>query len=716
MSISTYKFFVEKLGDRNVDTFIGDIGEIFYDPLSRTLRISDGTTPGGIPLLGSGSNTSDPNKVSKSGDVMSGPLILNGSPTLPMQAAPKQYVDNQIQLLPNTYYTETEIDNILLNKANTVHDHDDRYYTELEVNTILATKADLMHNHTLDSLSNVTVANLTAGQTLQWNGTTWANISGGSGSATRLDQLLDVSISNLVHGEFLKYDGFEDKWLNSPPPSNFDNMVLDPTTNILGIGYIEDSGPTLTADLSALVGPDEISELLDVDVTTVAPTVNSILIWDGSKWVVGSAPGSQVTPPPAPVSLPWSPASETVKILGGTRGDLYANPDKSIILYYPDNSSAKIKVSTDYGMTWVTSTQDGGFSYVYYLNGKFFIRDVNALDNSVLTSTDGITWTAQSMSRGFYYPNVIPCNGYVVYHEWHPNFPTTASSYISNDGINFTSLTPSLAKGYFLKSINVNNETYALFNLYSSSPFRQDTVIIKLESFATPNPTVVANYVGFKTDEFFYDEVLKKFVVHGMQQRADGSYHAADFTSYFLTPTMQRDTANPIPGTGGTSFRFSRFSTGEIIAIPGYGAVLVSTDDWQTWTAQDASYVVPSGEIVTPTTIVLAKDVFNAGFVTNVYVAPLASTNVNTKLDFKLKDLFDTDFDPAAVLDGQSLVFDAGKWVAGGYTAVPTSSIGVAGNKKGMYAVDSTYLYVCTANHNGTTHIWKRIALLNTTW
>jgi hypothetical protein len=48
--------------------------------------------------------------------------------------------------------------------------------------------------------------------------------------------------------------------------------------------------------------------------------------------------------------------------------------------------------------------------------------------------------------------------------------------------------------------------------------------------------------------------------------------------------------------------------------------------------------------------------------------------------------------------------------------AAPTSSTGSAGDITGMIAADSNYLYYCTGNHNGTTNIWKRVALSSDTW
>jgi hypothetical protein len=50
MSNITYKLFPAKMGGREASTFIGEKGEIFYDPTTTTLRISDGSTAGGISI------------------------------------------------------------------------------------------------------------------------------------------------------------------------------------------------------------------------------------------------------------------------------------------------------------------------------------------------------------------------------------------------------------------------------------------------------------------------------------------------------------------------------------------------------------------------------------------------------------------------------------------------------------------------------------------
>ena len=53
MSLSTntvYRLFVEKLGGANPTDFVGDEGEVFYNPNDGVLKISDGSTPTGLVM------------------------------------------------------------------------------------------------------------------------------------------------------------------------------------------------------------------------------------------------------------------------------------------------------------------------------------------------------------------------------------------------------------------------------------------------------------------------------------------------------------------------------------------------------------------------------------------------------------------------------------------------------------------------------------------
>jgi hypothetical protein len=60
MSLSTnttYRIYVEKIGAQEPSTFVGDEGELFYDPFVPTIKLSDGTTAGGVSIGGGGSSS-----------------------------------------------------------------------------------------------------------------------------------------------------------------------------------------------------------------------------------------------------------------------------------------------------------------------------------------------------------------------------------------------------------------------------------------------------------------------------------------------------------------------------------------------------------------------------------------------------------------------------------------------------------------------------------
>ena len=66
----------------------------------------------------------------------------------------KEYTDNVVSNKANAvhthndiYYTETEIDEKLSNKADATHNHNDIYYTEDEIDSKLSNKADAIHTH-----------------------------------------------------------------------------------------------------------------------------------------------------------------------------------------------------------------------------------------------------------------------------------------------------------------------------------------------------------------------------------------------------------------------------------------------------------------------------------------------------------------------------------------------------------------------------------------
>jgi hypothetical protein len=90
----------------------------------------------------------------------------------------------------------------------------------------------------------------------------------------------------------------------------------------------------------------------------------------------------------------------------------------------------------------------------------------------------------------------------------------------------------------------------------------------------------------------------------------------------------------------------------------------------------------------------------------------------------RITENFSSPASPANPLSGQQWwdstvgslnVFTGGNWVKLGlWHNAPTSATGAVGDKAGMMAVDSAYLYMCTGSYNGTTNIWTRTALSQT--
>ena len=46
----------------------------------------------------------------------------------------------------------------------------------------------------------------------------------------------------------------------------------------------------------------------------------------------------------------------------------------------------------------------------------------------------------------------------------------------------------------------------------------------------------------------------------------------------------------------------------------------------------------------------------------------------------------------------------------------PTTSAGTAGDTAGMIAFDTTYFYVCVADYDTSSEIWRRVAFDTTPW
>ena len=54
---AVYRVFTEKLGGADAATFVGNQGELFWDPTTTALKMSDGSTAGGVGIRGAGGGT-----------------------------------------------------------------------------------------------------------------------------------------------------------------------------------------------------------------------------------------------------------------------------------------------------------------------------------------------------------------------------------------------------------------------------------------------------------------------------------------------------------------------------------------------------------------------------------------------------------------------------------------------------------------------------------
>ena len=100
---SVFRAFVEKLGGSEAATFVGNRGELFYDPETSTLRVSDGNTPGGIVVSG-GSSYGDPEVATYLNGNLDTHIVPDTNATYDLGTAEKKI--RHLFLSDNTLYYE----------------------------------------------------------------------------------------------------------------------------------------------------------------------------------------------------------------------------------------------------------------------------------------------------------------------------------------------------------------------------------------------------------------------------------------------------------------------------------------------------------------------------------------------------------------------------------------------------------------------------------
>jgi hypothetical protein len=105
---ATYKLFSDKMGGHDTSAYIGKRGEIFYNPTTGNLRLSDGSTSGGVPLA-----------IESLNEVYNGDLIPTTDNTYSLGSSLLRW--KEVHIGPGTLFIQDQ-NNAGLNAAITVLD------------------------------------------------------------------------------------------------------------------------------------------------------------------------------------------------------------------------------------------------------------------------------------------------------------------------------------------------------------------------------------------------------------------------------------------------------------------------------------------------------------------------------------------------------------------------------------------------------------------
>lgn len=198
------------------------------------------------------------------------------------------------------------------------------------------------NGYELDELHNVSLPSPVSGQFLKYDGSLWvadaidlttdttgdyvAKLAAGSGisitnnsgegstpniswSAT-LDDVSNVTAPSPSSGDYLKWNG--SAWINDPI-----NLGTDTTGNYMtnvsagtGISVSHTQGEGSTATVSLSAGLDDLTDVVIAGI----PTTNHVLLYNGSAWVSGAAPGGLSSASPTSEGVVYGKTS----LSGGT--------------------------------------------------------------------------------------------------------------------------------------------------------------------------------------------------------------------------------------------------------------------------------------------------------------------------------------------------------------------------------------------------------------
>lgn len=240
-----------------LDRKIGSRGEVFYDDADKTLRLYDGTTAGGIPLL-----RADLENI----DGVIGAAIGSIPPA---------------NVQPGTIWFNTDNGKlyILYNDGNTAQ--------WVQPSTPSVGGGGGGGGATiLDELSDVVLTSPTNGQVLKYNGTQWINAAESGGGSISLDGLTDVVISTPSSGQVLKYNGSQ--WVNGTDDTgvggsgnSFVNIAVSGQSTVVADSSTDTL--TLAAGTNISITTDAASDTITISSTAVSGATNFSSLTDATN-------------------------------------------------------------------------------------------------------------------------------------------------------------------------------------------------------------------------------------------------------------------------------------------------------------------------------------------------------------------------------------------------------------------------------------------------
>ena len=238
----------------------------------------------------------------------------------------------------------------------------------------------------IDVLSDVDTSTVapTDGQALVWDSTAGQWEPGAAG-ASNLNALGDVSINNPADGSILKYvtanSQYEEASLGTASTANTSDFATSAQ------GALADTAVQPASIANMVETTDSIDVLSDVDTSTVSPTPDDLLKWDGSNFVPGTVS--------VDVDTPLNTA-----LRGTTNPHIGAYPNQSFKV--TDNPYKSVMVIADADGNLEFVTKDGANVFVNTPSSRlalakgFSIQADGAEPDIEAVDTDGTTYSVIS--------------------------------------------------------------------------------------------------------------------------------------------------------------------------------------------------------------------------------------------------------------------------------------------------------------------------------